>query len=200
MPFLGNICILSSGRDWKYIPMLDNFPPSLPITEVPFNDYWEEIVLIDKFSNKFSRKDIVLAVANQDGGAHIDPILNDEYAKLSRLNSLGWNWLGGNNTTAPLEKAELAAIRHIAHEVLKTLDKNYPRKIYPITSDFTLFANPTVTINDEEATSTQNQTPIKIKQRDEFGLKIGRNSPCPCGAKKNGKPIKYKYCCESNKK
>ena len=26
--------------------------------------------------------------------------------------------------------------------------------------------------------------------------KIGRNDPCPCGAKdKNGKPLKYKNCC-----
>lgn len=29
----------------------------------------------------------------------------------------------------------------------------------------------------------------------EFGRKIGRNEPCPCGAKKpNGQPIKYKHC------
>jgi len=25
--------------------------------------------------------------------------------------------------------------------------------------------------------------------------KIGRNDPCPCGAMKDGKPIKYKKCC-----
>lgn len=25
--------------------------------------------------------------------------------------------------------------------------------------------------------------------------KVGRNDPCPCGAMKNGKPVKYKKCC-----
>jgi peptide deformylase len=30
-------------------------------------------------------------------------------------------------------------------------------------------------------------------------IKVGRNDPCPCGAKKiNGEPIKYKKCCGKN--
>jgi uncharacterized protein YecA (UPF0149 family) len=25
--------------------------------------------------------------------------------------------------------------------------------------------------------------------------KVGRNDPCPCGAMRDGKPVKYKKCC-----
>ncbi|MCD4761302.1 preprotein translocase subunit SecA, partial [bacterium] len=40
------------------------------------------------------------------------------------------------------------------------------------------------------------QKPLETsKPRDDSGNKVGRNDPCPCGAKKdNGKPIKYKNC------
>ena len=37
---------------------------------------------------------------------------------------------------------------------------------------------------------------IKIKMKDAEGQKVGRNDPCPCGAKKpDGTPKKYKHCC-----
>ena len=37
------------------------------------------------------------------------------------------------------------------------------------------------------------QVPAKVK--DSSGQKVGRNDPCPCGAKKaDGTPIKYKHC------
>jgi len=44
---------------------------------------------------------------------------------------------------------------------------------------------------------------ITVRQKDEqiastghkFGHKVGRNEPCPCGAKKSdGRPVKYKHC------
>ena len=37
---------------------------------------------------------------------------------------------------------------------------------------------------------------VKDKVRDSSGRKVGRNDPCPCGAKKpDGTPIKFKHCC-----
>lgn len=35
---------------------------------------------------------------------------------------------------------------------------------------------------------------ILIMDRGIGKYKVGRNDPCPCGAMKNGKPIKYKRC------
>jgi uncharacterized protein YecA (UPF0149 family) len=36
---------------------------------------------------------------------------------------------------------------------------------------------------------------VHEKAKDESGDKVGRNDPCPCGAKKSdGTPVKYKNC------
>ena len=51
-----------------------------------FNDWWNEINFDDK-KNKFTRRDIVTYVANQDGGAHVDPELDESYATLTKMNS-----------------------------------------------------------------------------------------------------------------
>ncbi len=41
----------------------------------------------------------------------------------------------------------------------------------------------------------------KKKNEAEGGLKVGRNQPCPCGAKHpDGRPKKYKHCCGSTNK
>src|SRR5262245_44528237 len=37
---------------------------------IPATEWWDEVVMAT--SHKFSRKDIILAAANQDGGAHVD--------------------------------------------------------------------------------------------------------------------------------
>jgi len=34
--------------------------------------------------------------------------------------------------------------------------------------------------------------------KDICSEKVGRNDPCPCGAMKDGKPVKYKKCCGKN--
>jgi len=41
----------------------------------------------------------------------------------------------------------------------------------------------------------KSQRVVSEKLRDQFGKKIGRNDPCPCGATKlDGRPVKYKHC------
>jgi hypothetical protein len=43
-----------------------------------------------------------------------------------------------------------------------------------------------------KAKSGQTTSTPNVRMRK---LRPGRNSPCPCGAKKDDKPIKYKNCC-----
>jgi hypothetical protein len=68
----------------------------------------------DDKKNKFTRRDIVTYVANQDGGAHVDPELDESYATLTKMNSLGWTDYNGNK---PLNNPAYQAIRTIANEV-----------------------------------------------------------------------------------
>ncbi|MEK7524718.1 MAG: hypothetical protein AAB588_06875 [Patescibacteria group bacterium] len=61
-------------------------------TMKPFEEWWHRVVIIDNERNSFTRESIVLNVADKDGGAHIDPSLNDAYMKLTRKNSMGWKY------------------------------------------------------------------------------------------------------------
>jgi hypothetical protein len=74
----------------RYIAPLDDAPPNQVFKKVSFDDYWEKDIFIDNKGGHFSRKRLVLAIANKDGGAHVDPELDKEYAELTKENSLGW--------------------------------------------------------------------------------------------------------------
>lgn len=106
-----------------YVPRLDFEIPDIHKTvKVLFNNWWEKIIIADFEENKLSRKELVLAVCNKDGGAHIDPKLDNKYAKITRLGSLGFRTL----TREYLSDSELASIRQITYEVLKTLKDEFP--------------------------------------------------------------------------
>lgn len=92
-----------------------------------FDDWWNQVIFDDK-KNVYSRRDIVNFVANQDGGAHIDPELDKEYAALTKHNSLGWIT---NQGVPPKNNPVYNAIRQIAYEVLisqKLSQEPYTRK------------------------------------------------------------------------
>ena len=121
---------VSPSTGAKYIAFLDDILYLYNRT-TDFDTWWNSTVFIDAKGNKQSRKDIVLAVTNQDGGAHVDQSLNQIYADLSRNNSLGWMFSDGK-TTQPMGGPELAAIRQIAHELLKSLIPGYAKSaVYP---------------------------------------------------------------------
>lgn len=142
--------------------------------DLTFEDWWNEVIIIDPEENKFFRKDIVLAIANQDGGAHVDPTLKSEYASLSRKNSLG-RMMQKDGKWQALETPELATVRQIGHEVLKTLIKDYSKQ--PISrGDGYVIGDVHLQFGTSNS-SRQHQ-------------KIGRNDPCFCGSK-----IKFKKCC-----
>jgi hypothetical protein len=43
----------------------------------------------------FARKDFIMALANKEGGAHVDPEILESYNKIANLNSLGWTYSEG---------------------------------------------------------------------------------------------------------
>ncbi|MFP3581350.1 hypothetical protein SB659_17445 [Arthrobacter sp. SIMBA_036] len=51
------------------------------------DDWWKQPVMRDTAGREFSREQLVLFLANTDGGAHVDASLPEDYYALSRLNS-----------------------------------------------------------------------------------------------------------------
>ena len=164
---------LSGGR---YVAMLDDVP--IPGRWLEFAQWWGEPVFVDKQKRKLSRGDLVLTAANQDGGAHVDPVLDATYADLAKNNSLAWEVCDGKSVR-PMGGPEKAAIRQIAHEVLKTLRPGYAKK--PTRSDM-------VVIGGVSITAGAGSVWPKIEQA-RASRKVHRNETCPCGS-----GLKYKRC------
>ncbi|MBT2647187.1 hypothetical protein J7E52_10710 [Bacillus sp. ISL-34] len=107
----------------RYYPM--NGEPQYRIS---FDDWWNQKVMINKKARMdISRKNVILDVAHKDGGAHIDPILNNRFAKLSRLNGFGWQTetlteSGIIKSDVVANGPELSIIRQSAYELYLTLN------------------------------------------------------------------------------
>ena len=86
-----------------------------------FDSWWEKIIISDKNKKQFTRKKLILALANQDGGAHVDPELDKAYDDLSRNNSIGWFHSNGSEST-PVLKIELFSVRQIAFELISSIE------------------------------------------------------------------------------
>ncbi len=123
-PFMGLIAIginfVNGNSNASYIPRLDDDLRGTT-RKKSFEDWWNKIVLDDKKDNILTRKDLVLTVANKDGGAHIDPNLDRAYGNITRYESLGVEFVSSKGEKGIASKVELASIRQIAHEVLKSL-------------------------------------------------------------------------------
>lgn len=189
--FLSSLCPDSPGNQFtysgltsmvvspsiiKYIPHLDDIPTEF-LRLLSFEDWWNEIIIRDK-KNVFTRKEIILHVADKDGGAHVDPKLEGDYAELSRNNSLG-NFATHGSVTTPLMRPELATVRQIAHEILKTFVPNYGKTRRGQLDGIQVMGMQLVA-GSEPPSFTPTSKPR---------VKIGRNDKCPCGSGK-----KFKHC------
>jgi hypothetical protein len=96
--------------------------------KVTFHKWWNSIVLVDESRSTFTRKELVLTVSNQDGGAHVDPALDEKYAKLTRTYSMGWYFIPGSLAESKTfnKSPVLASLRQIGHEMLLALRDKFP--------------------------------------------------------------------------
>ncbi|MDP2719108.1 MAG: hypothetical protein Q8P44_04650 [Dehalococcoidia bacterium] len=106
-----------------YVAPLERLSPARNKNKkVGFGRWWNRTTMYkDKEGNSFTRRDLVLAVANKEGGAHIDRKLDQAYANLARFNSLGWKVFTEVEEKDFRNSPILPSIRQIAHEILKTL-------------------------------------------------------------------------------
>ncbi len=107
----------------KYIPLVTIGGGPFSLQPVQFVSWWSEPVLKDRYGKFFSRSELVLNISNTDGGAHVDPELDEAYMALSRENSFGWVVDSGDKVSAISGRIELACMRQIAHELQSTLHR-----------------------------------------------------------------------------
>jgi len=172
----GLVFIAMGAMQPRFVAGLDDVPS---LRWISFDEWWNAPVFVDQKRNILTRKNLVLIAANQDGGAHVDPDLDEAYYELTRNNSFGW-FSVEKNASKPIAGAERAAIRQIAHEVLKTLRPGYTKG--PQHQGNIIIGGVSVNLGS---------SPAHVgPQRPAQSAKVGRNKPCPCGSGR-----KYKHCC-----
>lgn len=145
----------------RYVPVGDELHPHRIRPPVPFPDWWSHPFQIA--DDQFIRKQIVLNVANQDGGAHVDPQLDPLYAQLTRTNFAGWKYTNAEGTERDFDgNVALACVRQIAYEIRRTLTEQLQHLL------------------DPAAAAGQPLSPVLLAG-------VGRNDPCPC---RSGRKLK----------
>lgn len=90
--------------------------------ELPVSDWWNQVVYI-LGKTQASRKDLILAAANKDGGAHIDANLTPEYETLMTTGQRGFLHYSPTNEThnfQPVMDAHLVYLRQMGFEILSS--------------------------------------------------------------------------------
>ncbi|MFD2235928.1 SEC-C domain-containing protein [Aureimonas populi] len=175
----------SPNKEARYIAFLDEHPNG--VVRKTFEEWWNAPAFTRREMGTLSRRDLVLTAANQDGGGHVDPSLDEMYSALisGALTDVSAPDQFGNLVT--VTGAERAAIRQIAHEILRTLRPDMER-LAPDPKSYGLLMGPMVfgpadqlQPNLEEA---RNAWPQGLKPNQ-----VRRNDLCPCGSGR-----KYKHC------
>lgn len=129
--FAVSMVVGSSERSARCTPVLRAADEGL--RRSPFATWWTEPVAYNSDSGKvFSRMDIVRHIADTDGGAHVDGVLDASYSALRSGDFLSVRAAWGpqhvgisldRDVGTPIAGAAWAAIRTIAHETLISLEE-----------------------------------------------------------------------------
>jgi hypothetical protein len=123
-----SLIILKVSQDsCEHLPVLDQGPPMMQ-RWLPKNEWLNEPVFRDSNRNEFSRLDFIKWVANQDGGAHVDGSVEENYARLQEGETVGWIFEGPNGPV-PITDIARSHIRHFAFEFLTSLNTAWQRYI-----------------------------------------------------------------------
>jgi hypothetical protein len=114
-----------TGGDAKYWPLCDERYFQSPKVKrfIPFEEWWDIENIFDSGNSSLTRKDLVLSVANKDGGAHFDTKVQKKYDDFRH------KWSGGSTLVGIKSGIRRGydnipvypAIRQIGYEILCTL-------------------------------------------------------------------------------
>lgn len=109
------------GGGANFVPRLSEFPSGRRMLQ--FNEWWDRDLVFRSGGDqhRMTRKKLVFALRNLDGGAHYDEeILDPNYIEMTHGKS--WMFISPDGTKRPVRQLELASMRQIAWEVLDSLE------------------------------------------------------------------------------
>ncbi|RAP38923.1 hypothetical protein DID80_01670 [Candidatus Marinamargulisbacteria bacterium SCGC AAA071-K20] len=185
-PFCGLVYIrLNFDRAW-FEPKFNETTQSTESSSLHFDDWWNTVIIRDYEGRYLSRKDLVLEMADRDGGAHVDKALGEDYYCISRKHSLTWTFHKDNNKPVPVTGIEQASVVQIGHELLCTLKDAYHAPELSkeaMLGEFSAIGQPGKEMFGKAL-------PFRMEQSRKGPSGTERNLPCYCGSGK-----KSKKCC-----
>jgi hypothetical protein len=126
LPNLGLVVMsITAGQGAEWIAPLAESMLESPNQRTSFQAWWTTPLLADPKGNGWSRKDLILHVANKLGGAHYDASGNADLRAIENDNALGWTvsdpLLGSD--LPMLNGPLLPSIRQIGYEITRTLEE-----------------------------------------------------------------------------
>lgn len=117
--FIGGMVCLSLGSQDVW-----TLTPAPTPAWVGLEAWWNRILFIDG-DIEFSRKKLILCIADTDGGAHIDKGLEQSYFALTRLGSVGIEFSTDGAQYIP-SGPEKKILPHIGLEAVSSLKRAFP--------------------------------------------------------------------------
>lgn len=125
LPTLG-LVMHQVGHESKHMPLLDEGSPghygNAPLL---FEEWWDrrQVIVLPHLNRHWTRKQLVLALAHKEGGAHVDAELDEAYEELVTNNGAGIMLGIGESEAVPFPGNLVAvSVRQIAFELTKTLE------------------------------------------------------------------------------
>lgn len=113
------------GKLFYTVPLMISLEGVKPLLDkatsegmLPVEEWWNEVIMIQ--NGIFTRKDIILAAANQDGGAHVDDNPSNKTKKLKAGVGTFTRTIKGKEIVEELTDHHFPMIRQFAHEVLSS--------------------------------------------------------------------------------
>lgn len=118
-----------------YSPHLDrpavSYNPLDPNAAVPYQwiscrNWWKKGVVVNARGKEFSRCDIVLYLANKDGGVHLDNAHPEDYHVLKTGEGMGLMFSVDGGPEQPVANVLYPSVRQIAYELIHSIQHQFP--------------------------------------------------------------------------
>ncbi len=157
----GGLCMIHSrlgeGGFSRYVPAMRNMDPERSHPPQAFVDWWSEPVVLDNSGEPIRRRDFVLWLANEDGGAHVGKSVQASYADLQRGGLASFRPELGDDPK--FKDLSSPSVRQIAFELESMIDDELYQE-----DGFLKIRHPIC--------------PLPISTN----IDTGRNDPCQCGS------------------
>ncbi len=171
---------ISKQFDNIFLPLLDT-SSQVDVKWLSFQEWWNSEVIVvetESTTNIFTRNRIVMTMAEQDGGTHVDKKkqVDKEYLELATAAKSYFYHVDPNGNESPVVYMHYALVRQIAHELLISLIKEFNLNIdYKPTNEHNLrgvhkkhIKQPGMFVEGEKIESTRTSTPHRVYRGESF--------------------------------